>query len=200
MTNRKVIKTPRGAHSRQVILDATGRLIARYGGNQVTLDQVAEECNISKSSILWHFGSKDELLLEVVDTVYHRFAEAIINKYTAELSPIEKITHLLNGYRSISIDRPEIPTIFFSFVLSNKAQTKIQAKIKEIYEWNRQAYMQHLGISGNMAAMLLGMINGILIQWLMDPDQIEIEMLLKEMIPVFDMLIENEKAPQRRLK
>ena len=114
MVNRKVIKTPRGERSRQRILDATGRLIARYGGNHVTLDQVAEECNISKSSILWHFGSKDELRLEVVDTVCHRFAEAIISKYKAELSAIEKITHLLNDYNTVSIDRPEIPTIFFS--------------------------------------------------------------------------------------
>ena len=200
MTHPKVIKTPRGKRSRQAILDATGRLIARYGGNHVTLDQVAEECNISKSSILWHFGSKDELLLEVVDTVYHRFAEAIISKYKAELKSIEKITHLLNEYSSISIDRPEIPTIFFSFVFSNKAQTKIREKIKEIYEWNRQAYRQHLGISENLATLLLGMVNGILIQWLTDPDRIKIEMLLQDMIPVFAMLIENEKASQRRSK
>lgn len=198
MTNPKMTKTLRGQRSRQAILEATGQLIAIHGGNHVTLDQIADACNIAKSSILWHFSSKDDLLLEVVDTTYHHFAEAIISKYTPGSTTLEKVTYLLNGYTSVSLYQPEIPTIFFSFAFGSKKQKKIRDKIEEIYDWNRKAYKQHFGISENLAAILLGMVNGILIQWLIAPDRINIEVHLQEMIPVFNTLIENEKTVQRR--
>lgn len=198
MKKQKGVKTPKGERSRQTILEATGRLIAKQGGNHVTLDQVAEECGIAKSSILWHFGSKDELLLEVIDSIYRQFADTIISKYRPDLTTLQKVTYLLDDYGAVSADRPEIPTIFFSFAFSNKRQQKIREKIREIYQWNRQAYVDHLHISENLAVILLGMVNGILIQWLMDPVRIPIEVMLQEMIPVFTTLIENERALQRR--
>ena len=193
-------KTRRGQRSRQAILDTTAGLIAAHGGSHVSLDQVSAACGIAKSSILWHFGSKDALLLEVVDVTYHEFEAAIIGGDLSDLSILEKVTRLLDGYTAVSIDRPEIPTIFFSFAFSPKPQKKIREKIQEIYAWNRQAYMDHLGISESLAAMLLGMVNGILIQWLMAPDKVPIKVLLQEMVPVFHTLIENELTLQRRSK
>ena len=198
MGHLKGTKTLRGERSRQAILDAAARLIAVHGGNHITLDQVAEDCKIAKSSILWHFGSKDELLLEVVDATYHHFARAIILKFQTDLTLLEKITLLLNEYEKVSLERPEIPTIFFSFAFSSKKQKKIRDKIEAIYEWNRQAYREHFGISENLAAMLLGMVNGVLIQWLMAPEKISIQGLLQEIIPVFHTLIETETALKRR--
>ena len=47
------------------ILDATLRLLATRGIQGTSLDAVAEEVGVAKSSILWHFGSKEELLLRV---------------------------------------------------------------------------------------------------------------------------------------
>lgn len=191
-TEPKAVKTARGERSQRNILETTSRLIAAHGSNNVTLDQVATACNIAKSSILWHFGSKEALFLEVVDTVYHRFAEAVVSKFSSGLTVSEKVTHLLHDYCALSLKRPEIPYIFFSFAFSSKKQEKIKQKIDEIYDWNRKAYMQHLEISENLAAILLGMLNGAVIQWIMDPDQIKLEKILEEMIPIFSQLIENE--------
>lgn len=190
----KVVKTARGERSRRNILETTRRLIAQHGSNNVTLDQVANACNIAKSSILWHFGSKEALFLEVVDTVYHRFAEAVVSKFASGLTTSEKVTHLLKDYCALSLDRPEIPYIFFSFAFSSKQQEKIKRKIDDIYDWNRKAYMQHLAISETLAAILLGMLNGAVIQWLMDPSRIKLEVILEKMVPIFRDLIEDEHA------
>jgi penicillin amidase len=52
MATRRTVRTPtpKGERSRQAILEATGRLIAKHGGNHVTLDQVAKECGSAKES------------------------------------------------------------------------------------------------------------------------------------------------------
>ena len=113
MRVQNIVKTPRGENSRKNILETTGLLIGKFGSNNVTLDQVANQCHISKSSILWHFGNKNELFLEVVDTVYQRFEMAFKNKYSNTLTPFEKIQHFLHDYGVLLKDQPEIPNIFF---------------------------------------------------------------------------------------
>ena len=45
------------------ILEATLRLLATRGVHGTSLDAVAEATGVAKSSVLWHFGSKEELLL-----------------------------------------------------------------------------------------------------------------------------------------
>jgi AcrR family transcriptional regulator len=192
MKNQATVKTPRGENSRKKILETTSLLIGEFGSNNVTLDQVASQCKISKSSILWHFGSKDELFLEVVDSVYQKFEEAFIKKFSATLTPAKKIKHFLLDYGILLKSQPEIPHIFFSFVFNNKAQGKIKDKIQEIYKWNRKAFIQQLGISGNLAVILLGMLNGIVIQWIVEPEEIKINEILEEMIPIFTGLVDKQ--------
>jgi AcrR family transcriptional regulator len=192
MNEKNIVKTPRGENSRKKILEATSLLIGEFGSNSVTLDQVAKHCKIAKSSILWHFGSKNELFLEVVDSVYQKFEKAFMKKHSAELTPSEKIEHFLQDYGALLNDQPEIPNIFFSFVFNSKTHVKIKNKIQEIYKWNRQAFIEQLGVSENLAAILLGMLNGIVIQWIVDPGQINFDEILEELIPIFNSLLNKE--------
>ena len=94
---------------------------------------VADKCKISKSSILWHFGSKEELFIEVIDNIFQDLEESFIAKYPADLTPFEKFKHFLNDYESLLDEQPEIPIIFFSFVFNNKTRGKIKNRIRNIY-------------------------------------------------------------------
>ena len=49
----------------EAILEATLRLLATRGIHGMSLDLLSDEVGVAKSSILWHFGSKEELLLRV---------------------------------------------------------------------------------------------------------------------------------------
>lgn len=53
----------RARESRERILDATGRVLVRDGGDGVTIAAVAREAGISKGGLFYHFASK-ELLVE----------------------------------------------------------------------------------------------------------------------------------------
>ena len=69
MARPKVARTKRGERTRNHILEVTRKLFAQPGFRGVTLDQIAEETGTAKSSILWHFGTKEHLLLEVLDGI-----------------------------------------------------------------------------------------------------------------------------------
>jgi AcrR family transcriptional regulator len=64
----------RGVRTEEAILSATLRLLAARGVHGTSLDLLADEVGVAKSSILWHFGSKEELLLRVAERVFEEVA------------------------------------------------------------------------------------------------------------------------------
>ncbi|WP_433271511.1 TetR/AcrR family transcriptional regulator [Actinosynnema sp. CS-041913] len=54
--------------SRELILTAAAELFAAKGYRQTTFADVAERSGISRGSIPWHFGSKEGLLLAVLES------------------------------------------------------------------------------------------------------------------------------------
>jgi AcrR family transcriptional regulator len=182
MKNENIVKTARGENSRNKILKTARLLIGQSDSNSVTLEQIADKCKISKSSILWHFGSKEELFMEVIDTVFKNLEESLIAKYPEALTPFEKFKYFLDNYERLVDEQPEIPIIFFSFVFNNKIRGKIKNKIRNIYIQNREAFIQQLNISENMAAIVVGMLNGVVIQANVDPERIKIKEIFNELI------------------
>jgi AcrR family transcriptional regulator len=55
--------------SRQHILDVAAQIASDQGASQLTIDAVAKRAGISKGGVMYHFGSKDELLSALVDRV-----------------------------------------------------------------------------------------------------------------------------------
>lgn len=54
------------------ILDATERLLARYGYRKMTVDDIATEAGIGKGTIYLSFKSKEEVVLSTVDRIVDR--------------------------------------------------------------------------------------------------------------------------------
>lgn len=57
---------------REAILDATDRLLARYGYRKMTVEDIAVEAGIGKGTIYLHFKSKEEVVLSHVDRIVDR--------------------------------------------------------------------------------------------------------------------------------
>lgn len=58
--------------NRDAILDATDRLLARYGYKKMTIDDLAKEVGIGKGSVYLHFESKEEIALSHIDRIIAR--------------------------------------------------------------------------------------------------------------------------------
>jgi AcrR family transcriptional regulator len=53
--------------TREAILEATDRLLARYGYKKMTIDDLAQEVGIGKGSVYLHFSSKEEIAMSHID-------------------------------------------------------------------------------------------------------------------------------------
>ena len=78
MTERRSVKpNKRGARSRELVLDTAERLMAVHGFDGVSVSQIVAEASIPLSSIYHYFGSKDGILLGVMERGARRFFAAM---------------------------------------------------------------------------------------------------------------------------
>ena len=76
-TRVEVTPNRRGARSREAVLDAAERLMAEHGYEAATVAALVEEAGIPPSSIYHYFGSKEGVLLAVMERGAERFFEAL---------------------------------------------------------------------------------------------------------------------------
>jgi AcrR family transcriptional regulator len=70
-------KQLQGENSRELILDATERLMGTKGYAATSISDICKACGLPASSIYWHFGSKDGVLAAVMERGATRFFDAI---------------------------------------------------------------------------------------------------------------------------
>src|SRR5689334_21709407 len=68
-----MVEVARGSReTREAILDATDRLLARSGYRHMTMDDIAREAGFSRRAIYTYFSSKEEVGLSSIDRVVER--------------------------------------------------------------------------------------------------------------------------------
>lgn len=80
---------------RDAILDATDKLLARYGYKKMTIDDLAAEVGIGKGSIYLHFKSKEEIALSHIDRIIDRLCSRLEEIATSDESPEERIRKMM---------------------------------------------------------------------------------------------------------
>src|SRR5438105_13298761 len=77
------------------ILDATDRLLARYGYKKMTIDDLAREVGIGKGSIYLHFRSKQEVVYSHIDRVIDRLLERLKSIVRSRQSLADKVREMI---------------------------------------------------------------------------------------------------------
>ncbi|MBC7155839.1 MAG: TetR/AcrR family transcriptional regulator [Rhodobacteraceae bacterium] len=74
-------KTPRSVVGREGVLDVAARLFRDHGYGGVSLRKIAGAAGIKAGSIYYHFGSRDEIVVEILDagirTVHESMRQAV---------------------------------------------------------------------------------------------------------------------------
>ncbi len=80
---------------RDEILDATDRLLARFGYRKMTIDDLAQEVGIGKGTVYLHFSSKEEIALSHIDRIIERMKVRLREISSADVSPDERLREML---------------------------------------------------------------------------------------------------------
>lgn len=77
------------------IIEESIKLFAKKGFSSTSVQEIANECGISKGAFYLHFKSKDALLLELFNHFYHQIQRKIDDVQSAELDPRTKFKEQL---------------------------------------------------------------------------------------------------------
>lgn len=83
------------SHPREAVLDAADRLLARYGYQKMTMDDLAKEARIGRRTIYLYFKSKQEIALASIDRVVERLLEQLRQLANSSDTPEKKIRSML---------------------------------------------------------------------------------------------------------
>jgi AcrR family transcriptional regulator len=127
----------RGAASRQAILDAATAVFARRGFRGGGLAAVAKLVELTPAGVLYHFGSKEALLLAVIQERDRRAAEL-----GADLAPAGGIASLKGLVRFAEMSEAEPGLVTLHTVLqienldpSDPAYDYFQSRTRFVQQW-----------------------------------------------------------------
>ena len=80
---------------RDLILDATDRLLARYGYRKMTMEDLAQEVGIGKGTIYLHFPSKEDVVLSHVDRIVTRLKDELKKIARGQGAPASRLRRML---------------------------------------------------------------------------------------------------------
>ncbi|WP_067719885.1 TetR/AcrR family transcriptional regulator [Nocardia yamanashiensis] len=176
------------------ILDAAAKVFARKGFTASRIEDVAAEAGIAKGSVYLYFPSRDALLAGVFESYAARSAEVL-----AELGdgpPLDRLAALVRGAIDMLAAHPDHARVLLDVWAANPPIDMV-AVYREyrgaIAELLREAGARgelRTGIGEEHATVLVGAIEGCLVQALVDPD-----IALRELAePVIQVCIEGIRA------
>lgn len=80
---------------KDAILDATDRLLARFGYRKMTVEDIAAEAGIGKGTVYLHFSSKEEVVLSHIDRIVERLQERLKEIAGSDATAAERLRLML---------------------------------------------------------------------------------------------------------
>jgi TetR/AcrR family fatty acid metabolism transcriptional regulator len=166
------------------------RVFSKKGISFSTISDIAKEANIGKGTVYEYFKSKDEIIM----SVFRSFLDdgIILMNQIKNLSvlPDKKLLKGLHMFTDV-IDGEGVETfkLLFDFwaigIKEEKYSTDFYNHMKNFYREYRKIFSdiikegQDMGIfkkeieSENVGAMIIGMLDGLMAQWILDRDNID---------------------------
>lgn len=121
----------RGLRSREVVLDAAERLMAEQGYEAATVAAIVERSGIPMSSVYHYFGSKDGVLLAVMERGAERFFAALPDlDPQGPTEPIAQITRVLAESGAALQEHPDFLRLLV--VLATQPPTGAESEVREV--------------------------------------------------------------------
>jgi TetR/AcrR family transcriptional regulator len=138
---------------RATILQAALDLFSRFGLHGTSLDQVATQADVSKTNLLYYFGSKEELYTNVLRQLLEVWLQPL-QAFSVEQDPVEAIRNYLRVKLELSRDHPAESRLFCMEIMQGAPLLlgELQQPLHDLVE-NKVAVIQAWIDAGKLAAI-----------------------------------------------
>lgn len=82
---------------REQVIDVARRLFGERGTTEVSMEEIASEAGVARSTIYVYFANRDELLRACLKSMHDRLIEKTSRSWDVENAPIERLRILILG-------------------------------------------------------------------------------------------------------
>lgn len=164
--------------SRDEILKAAIQLFATRGFHETSMSEVAREAKVSKALIFWHFKTKEELFLAVLNKLLEPYVIDFAEE-SEKLGECEQIRKLIGGY--VNFVRENVGSVSFflrRFMNGEEMPDAFTDQIRRLYDLYRALLTDRIRLAQQkglcsrseppemMTNFVLAALNGLLINLL----------------------------------
>lgn len=169
------------AARREQILSAAVRVFARQGYAATRVDDVAREAGIAKGSVYLYFDSRDALLAAAFEA-YGTASHAVLQQARSGPGPaLDQLAALVRSVVTMMAKEPEIARILLDLWAAGSQEAgptldmaaeyrEYRAVIAELLARAEAEGALRTGVGAGHAAVVVGAIEGCLVQWIVDPE------------------------------
>src|SRR5512139_2637307 len=97
--------------SRDHILESAAEVFSQKGYNGASMSDIAEAVGLQKATLYHHFGSKQEILAELLDRAMSIVTRNMALVLLMECPPDEKIRIAMQTYLQVLCEQPDLSSV-----------------------------------------------------------------------------------------
>ena len=96
-------ESKKGSVTKSVILQAALEIASKSGLEGITIGHLAESVGMSKSGVFAHFGSREELQIEVIRKYYGHFSETVFAPALLKAKGLPRLRNMIDSWLKMSV-------------------------------------------------------------------------------------------------
>lgn len=127
----------KGVATKSLILSAALEIASKAGLEGLSIGGLAEKVGMSKSGVFAHFGSREELQVEVVRAYHHSFQELVFLPALLKPKGLPRFNHMINAWLKSSVGEDTSSCFFISGAAEFDDRPGIvrDELVKSVQEW-----------------------------------------------------------------
>jgi AcrR family transcriptional regulator len=187
------------------IVDAAMRVLARQGYARTSLMDIASEVGMSKGAVHYHFPTKEALMGQVLQTACDVVAARTRQAWTTSDNPVDALRSSLRELWRARAELSDEAKVVADLLAQSLHDHSLRLPLAEYYrfasaqvEEHLKEHLDRLGLQAKIdptkvPRLLHAMLDGLLLQKIVDPDAIEEELVLQALETMAAALFEPKK-------
>ncbi|MBA2394472.1 MAG: TetR/AcrR family transcriptional regulator [Ktedonobacteraceae bacterium] len=199
------------AEQRASIIAATIRALTRDGLAETTTRKIAAEANVNQATLRYYFGAKDDLLFAVLQEMMQITRQIVQTSLPVDEDLHTAIAMGLKAFWAHVEEAPELQVIQYEltmYALRNPQSAWLAREQYDGYfsviEALFQRYLEAAGKTSalplaDVARFVVGGIDGLILQYVSNPDPVRARKSLDSLILATISLMEGSNLPDARI-